>query len=193
MKSEAMRYTVDSNEIRSMEFIGMVFHGRSITHLDSPAHSFRKGKIYNNLPAKGAEFCDAEVLKKGILTRGVLLDLTGKAGSISDLEAAEKKNGLKAGSGDVLLVKTGRPLRAGAASWFGKREIAVIGSDTPNDAPFFHTACLTDLGLWILDNCDLEELAKICKEKKRWEFLIFIAPLRLQNVTGSPVNPIAIF
>lgn len=26
-----------------------------------------------------------------------------------------------------------------------------------------------------------------------WEFLLTICPLRLRNVTGSPVNPVAIF
>ncbi|HEV8530302.1 MAG TPA: hypothetical protein VGT00_02675 [Methylomirabilota bacterium] len=29
--------------------------------------------------------------------------------------------------------------------------------------------------------------------RKRWEFLLTLAPLRLKNVTGSPVNPIALF
>ena len=28
---------------------------------------------------------------------------------------------------------------------------------------------------------------------ERWEFLLTIAPLRLRSVTGSPVNPIALF
>src|SRR5436309_9187436 len=29
------------------EFIGMVFHGYTITHVDTPAHYFWQGKIYN--------------------------------------------------------------------------------------------------------------------------------------------------
>jgi hypothetical protein len=28
---------------------------------------------------------------------------------------------------------------------------------------------------------------------RRWEFLLIVAPLRLQHTTGSPVNPIALF
>jgi len=47
--------------------------------------------------------------------------------------------------------------------------------------------------VWLIDNCDLEELAQACAARQRWEFLLTIAPLRLQNVTGSPVNPLAIF
>ena len=40
---------------------------------------------------------------------------------------------------------------------------------------------------------DLEELARACAERRRWEFLLTVAPLRLQHATGSPVNPIAVF
>ena len=29
------------------EFIGMVFHGYTVTHIDTPAHFFWEGKIYN--------------------------------------------------------------------------------------------------------------------------------------------------
>ena len=43
------------------------------------------------------------------------------------------------------------------------------------------------------DNANLEDLARACAERGRWEFLLTIAPLRLKNVTGSPVNPIALF
>ena len=56
-----------------------------------------------------------------------------------------------------------------------------------------HQVGITAMGLWILDNPDLEELSEVCKSRNRWEFLISINPLRLYNTTGSPVNPIAIF
>jgi len=52
---------------------------------------------------------------------------------------------------------------------------------------------LVGMGLWLIDNANLEELAKACSARKRWEFMLTIAPLRLQGVTGSPVNPIALF
>ncbi len=44
-----------------------------------------------------------------------------------------------------------------------------------------------------VDNGNLEELGRACAERRRWEFLLTIAPLRLKNVTDSPVNPIAVF
>ncbi len=77
-----------------------------------------------------------------------------------------------------------------------------MGSDTGNDvmpsqyeklSNPVHQVGITAMGLWILDNPDLEELAEVCKARNRWEFLISINPLRLYNTTGSPVNPIAIF
>jgi kynurenine formamidase len=49
------------------------------------------------------------------------------------------------------------------------------------------------MGMWIIDGCDLEALARTCRELGRWEFMFFAAPLRLKNSTGSPMNPVAIF
>jgi len=49
------------------------------------------------------------------------------------------------------------------------------------------------MGLWLIDNMNLEEVARAAGDRKRWEFLLTVAPLRLKNVTGSPVNPIALF
>ena len=234
---QAERRAVDSGGGRraALEYIGMVFHGNSITHLDSLAHYFWKGKMYNgcstNLVSdlEGAKANDVEVLKNGIVARGVLLDIAavknkkwlepGEEVTISDLEAAEKQTGVKIESGDVLLVRTGNYKRfletkevleilkepglgVAVAPWLYKREVAVIGSDTANShnsnqykniSNPFHVISLVSMGLWILDNCNLEELAKVCKEKNRWEFLISINPLRLKNVTGSPVNPVAVF
>ena len=39
----------------------------------------------------------------------------------------------------------------------------------------------------------LEDLARACEERGRWEFLITIGTLRLERATGSPCNPIAVF
>jgi hypothetical protein len=52
---------------------------------------------------------------------------------------------------------------------------------------------LVALGLWLIDNANLEQLSQACTARRRWEFMLAIAPLRLQNATGSPVNPIAVF
>jgi len=86
--------------------------------------------------------------------------------------------------------------------WFRARDIAMLGTDTHNDvSPLSHPGLgnvvhivgLVGMGLWLIDNGNLEELAQACAARRRWEFLFTVAPLRLQHTTGSPVNPIALF
>ena len=78
----------------------------------------------------------------------------------------------------------------------------MVGTDTHNDVappPYpalgnaFHVVSLVAMGLWLIDNANLEDLARACTERRRWQFLLTVAPLRLARVTGSPVNPIAVF
>ena len=246
---QPMRFMVDSGEGRDTasaerrlqrrgagEFIGMVFHGYAITHVDTPAHFFWEGRIYNgrscNLVTarEGATVEAVELLHDGVVSRGVLLDVArtrgirwmerGEGVMPEDLEAAERASGVRVESGDILLVRTGNyarrlaqgpvhPMQAGSpgphaalAPWLRERGVAMWGSDTHNDVaptPYpgighpFHIVALVGLGLWLIDNMNLEDLARACAERSRWEFLLTIAPLRLRNVTGSPVNPIALF
>ena len=64
----------------SGDFIGVAFHGYAITHLDSLCHIFWNGQMYNNRPAamvttrEGATANAVDVLKDGVVGRGVLLD-----------------------------------------------------------------------------------------------------------------------
>ena len=247
---QVMRFMVDSGEGRdpssaestrprpavASEFIGMVFHGTTITHVDSLAHVFWQGKIYNGRPAhlvtssEGAQVESVDLLHDGVITRGVLLDIARAKGKDwlelgepilpDDLEAAEQACGVRVEPGDILLMRTGyvrrrdeqgpvNPLHDGSPGpqaaclpWFHQRGIAMLGSDTHNDLtpsgypnlPLpVHVVGIVAMGLWLIDNCNLEELAQACAARQRWEFLLTIAPLRLQNVTGSPVNPLAIF
>jgi hypothetical protein len=45
----------------------------------------------------------------------------------------------------------------------------------------------------LLDNCDLEALGEAAAARKRWDFLLTLAPIPVVGGTGSPVNPIATF
>ncbi len=56
-----------------------------------------------------------------------------------------------------------------------------------------HTLCLVTLGLWLIDNTNIEQLSDACQRHNRYEFMLSMGPLILRNVTGSPVNPIAVF
>jgi kynurenine formamidase len=246
---QVMRFMVDSGEGRdtasaarllarrgASEFIGMVFHGFTVTHVDSPAHFFWEGQLYNgrscNLVTsrEGATVESIELLHDGVVSRGVLLDVArtrgvrwlgpGEGVMPEDLEAAEQAAGLRVEAGDILVVRTGYygrrlaegPVNPGTAGspgphaallpWLKERGVAVWGSDTHNDVtptPYpamghpFHIGALVGQGLWLIDNMNLEDIARACAERNRWEFMLTLAPLRLRNVTGSPVNPIALF
>ena len=245
---QVQRFMVDSGEGRmedsperqyarrgAAEFIGMVFHGQSITHIDAMSHYSWKGNLYNGKPAnlitsrQGAQTHSIEAAYSGIITKGILLDLPKLRGveyldpnepvMPLDLLEAEEAQGVKIEEGDILLVRTGNykmrlanpPAQSGepmtacqvaCTPLFKERGIAMLGTDTSNDfrpshystvgSPL-HTMCLVTLGLWLIDNANLEELSEACARRNRYEFMLTLAPLRLHNVTGSPVSPIALF
>ena len=136
-----------------------------------------------------------------------------------DLEAAEKAAGVEVRSGDALLVRTGRwtwrrdhggwdarqqlaGLDASCLEWLRQRDVAVLGSDgvsdvLPSRVPAvrmpIHTVVIVAMGVHLLDNLDLDQLAAACREEARWAFLLTVAPLVLLRGTASPVNPIALF
>ena len=68
------------------EFIGLIYHGFAVTHLDSIAHVFWDKKMYNGVPAErvtkqeGAQDFAVSVLKDGVVSRGVLLDVAAAQG-----------------------------------------------------------------------------------------------------------------
>ena len=217
------------------DFIGMVFHGASITHLDALCHVFWNGQMYNGrssalvTTSQGATAESIEVLQEGVVSRGVLLDVPGFRGvdwvkpedpvSAKELDAMEAAQGVRVEEGDILLIRTGhlrrrneegpsslpngRPgLRADCLPWLRERGVAMLGGDAINDVlpsgypslrvPI-HQIGIVHMGLWLLDNCNLEELGEVCAQRGKWEFLLTIAPLRIRYGTGSPVNPIAMF
>lgn len=61
------------------------------------------------------------------------------------------------------------------------------------DIPWAVHACLFTYGVALLDNAQLEPLAKACIEEGRDEFMLVIAPLVVIGGTGSPANPLAVF
>jgi hypothetical protein len=46
---------------------------------------------------------------------------------------------------------------------------------------------LVALGLWLIDNANLEQLAAACQQRQRYTFMLCLGPLRLRRVTGSPL------
>ena len=148
------------------DIISVAFHGLYCTHIDALSHVFWDGKMYGGRPAElvtaraGAAANDIAVLKDGILTRGVLLDvakLRGKdwyeAGEpvyVEDLEAAEAAQEVRVGEGDALCIRlgwytrrlahgpvareAGRPgLHGETLPWLRQRGVSVIAADAAHD------------------------------------------------------------
>ena len=137
----------------------------------------------------------------------------------ADLEEAERRQGVVVETGDILLLRTDEGTRRGTDSWspaahgssglhaaclpwLHERQVAAIGADgpqevTPSGYPGItlpvHAVGIVAMGLWLIDNCQLEDLAAACRRYGRWDFFLTVAPLRMEGVTGSPVNPIAVF
>ena len=56
-----------------------------------------------------------------------------------------------------------------------------------------HAVTIVAMGIHLIDNCALEDVAQACASRSRWTFLSVIAPLVLVRGTASPVNPLAVF
>ncbi|HMB61111.1 MAG TPA: cyclase family protein [Xanthomonadales bacterium] len=209
-------------------------HGFALTHLDAVAHVYRGEDVYNGRQAAdvalpgGLSFGDILVQKEGMFTRGVLLNIAAVRSEewmspedgvyAADLVAAEKRQGIRVGSGDCIFVYTGLQKREAAEGpenlgqrvgimpdalkWMHDREISVYSGDCVDAFPnpysaryaiYFHAIALAAMGLILLDIPALEPLVDTCEELDRSDFLLTMAPLRLKGGTGCPVNPIALF
>jgi kynurenine formamidase len=218
----------------SMDLITVSYHGWAHTHMDSLCHMFYKGKMYNGFPqtdvtSQGATKLAVTNFKNGILSRGILMDIPRLKGVPylapgtpiypEDLDAWEKKAGVRVGSGDIVLIRTGRwaardakgpwPISTNAAGlyasctkWLKARDVAVLGSDGASDVmpsgvagvtQPIHQLVLIAMGMPIFDNLDLEAVSAEADKRQRWEFHLSAAPLAVVGGTGSPFNPIATF
>ena len=216
----------------STDFFGVAYHGIATSHIDALCHIFWRGTMYNGFPASevrpdGAHKNAIHGVLDKVVGRGVLLDIPPVRGVewlepgapvyVDDLEAAERRQGITAGEGDILLVRTGRHkraraqgsdadslagLHASALPWLHERRIAVLGGDGINDvrpsgfesvALPLHLVGIVGMGVHLLDNHDLEALADACAQRGRYVFLFVLAPLYLERGTGSPANGLAIF
>ncbi len=210
------------------------YHGYAHTHMDSLCHMFYNGKMYNGfsqleVTSQGANKDAITNFKNGILSRGILMDIPRLKGLPylepgtpiypEDLDAWEKKAGVKVQSGDIIFIRTGRwarrtakgvwdisnnsaGLHASCLKWIKDRDIAMVGSDAGSDlmpsgiagvVQPIHQVLLVAMGTPIFDNCDLEAVSEAASQRKRWEFMLTAAPLAVTRGTGSPLNPIAVF
>jgi kynurenine formamidase len=147
------------------DYVGLDYHNDTHTHIDALCHVGYQGCLYNGVPldavsSSGATAEAIEVLKDGLVGRGVLLDIPrlrriawlepGESVLRDELEAAEREQGVSVREGDILLVRTGHARRlrelgpwntaaakAGlhptAMTFLAERGVAALGSDTNAD------------------------------------------------------------
>jgi kynurenine formamidase len=131
-----------------------------------------------------------------------------------ELAACAASQNVEVRAGDVLLVRTGYGAHwndealymkaAGVAKsgtlWAAERGVIAVGADNMTwDAPgerdpesgsilFAHVYLLPQKGIYILENLNLENLAR----DRRYSFAFVGIPLKFRGATGSPIRPLAL-
>lgn len=133
-----------------------------------------------------------------------------------DLEATAKAEGVEVQAGDSVLIRTGygkffeadkakyMGLRPGpgesAARWLASKKIFLTGDDQmtyevfPQQGSVFpcHRILIADNGIYLVENMNLEELAKSLADMKVYEFVLVLNPPRIRGATGAAANAFAI-
>lgn len=163
----------------STDSLTIAAHGYTITHFDAFGHHLFDGKMYNGFPASehltiegGLTRGSITAAADGVFTRGVLVDIPALKGVpylepgtpifVEDIEAWEKKTGIRIGKGDAVFIRTGRwereaergawdiaksaaGLDASVIPWLHKRDIALLGSESAlSVVPFPATTTITN-------------------------------------------------
>jgi kynurenine formamidase len=172
-------------ETSASEFIAMMPHGLTISHVDALSHRFSQGKLYNGYPqdrvstGAGATVCSVETMKDGVVTRGLLFDIPRHRGVRyleggdpvlpQELDDIAEQMGEKIRPGDALLLRTGWALRR-----------AELGPDARQARfrPGLHAACLP----WLY-----ERGVAVCASDAAHD----VAPSGYENIR-LPIHDIAI-
>lgn len=199
------------------------------THIDALNHQAVGMRMFGGVEVTPKVQTDRGITELGaetispILRRGVLLDVPAALGvdtleqgylvTASDLELAEKAQGVSVREGDCVLVRTGNGrvysdgetylagpgMGADAGRWLAARKPYLCGADNvafdvhdhidPDLGSLpCHVVLIYEAGIYIVENLALEGLAAAGAH----EFLFVCLPLQLQGVTGSPVRPVAL-
>ncbi len=163
----------------------------------------------------------AGIVTRGVLldvaaARGVEHLAAGDGVGAEDLDAAEALTGTTVQAGDAVVIHTGLArrvaggidtptLREGltpdAIPWLHERDVAIYVGDCIERLPSgydgiplpLHQVGMVAMGLWFLDNPDVEALRDACARHGTSVFALIIAPLAVPGGTASAVNPLALF
>jgi kynurenine formamidase len=189
------------------------YHNQLYNGYDVPEHISSEGAGRNAIDNVAA-IAGRGILLDVATWKGVDHLAVGEAISATDLEQCAASQGVRPQAGDILLVRTGwiqvfmrdraqynsgEPgLDLSTPAWLHRHDIVAIGADNqaievmseipPLAGVPFHRVVIRDLGLYLLENLNLEVLAA----DRCYEFLFVVAPLPLTGGVGSPINPVAI-
>lgn len=138
---------------------------------------------------------------------------------VEDLEEWEEFAGVTIGPGDALLVRTGRwarreaegpwaygdrgaGLHASVLPWLEERGVAILVGDAVNDVQPsgvdginrpVHQMTQVFIGLPLVDNGYLKDVAEEAARLERWEFMVSFQINAVPGGTASPFNALATF
>jgi kynurenine formamidase len=192
---------------------GKIYNGASAEEVD------QTGTPHSDIDAVHDDLVGRGVLLDLARHLGVDELEPGYAVSPEELTACAEKQGVAVGEGDIMLVRTGvlnrvdgddwsgfhgapRPgLHYTTVEWMKDRGVAAAAADNNGvEAPStldgvrnpLHMLALRDVGIYLGEFWDLEELAADCAADGVYEFLLAAQPLRIDGGVGSPINPLAI-
>ncbi len=195
-------------------FEGYLYNRYPDTSIDTVRGASRLG-----MQTMGAGILTRGVLIDIPRLRGVPYLDTDAIVTTIDLTAWERRTGVRVESGDVVLIRTGRGAREQAigpwriltgvaglhpdvARWLHARGVAALGGDAssehypslvPGVSDPIHQLALAAMGMPLLDNLALDDLAKEAANRRQWTFLFVAAPLPVHGGSGSLINPLAVF
>jgi kynurenine formamidase len=135
------------------------------------------------------------------------------------LDEALAATGLDVLPGDAIVIRTGHlaylregaketynytapGLTMGAVPWLRERDVAMVASDTtlvemlPAEDPRLvcpvHLLLIREMGMPLGEMYDLDELADVCAQEGRCDFMFNVQPIKFRGGIGSPTNPTAI-
>ena len=200
--------------------IEMDIHGvASMTHIDAIDHFRWDG---TSLPGGRLSDLSRGLVTRGVLVDvpGVLdVDVPpGHVLTLEDVQETLRRERVELQRGDALYLRLGRTGTRCAHSdlsadpmvglsfecheWLADAAPAVVLTDAgldPNPSEVtgipvpWHLLLLTGLGIPLVDMAALDDLSATCARLGRYAFASVIAPLPIPEVSGSPVNPLALF
>ena len=141
----------------AIDYVGLIYHGTTVTHLDALCHVEYRGQLYNgrgfdeSLGHGGATWGALDAWFDGVVTRGVLLDVAagrpeghvtvGRPVSPVDLDEAAARAKLRIEPGDAVVVRSGREAYERATAG-ATPPVSAQGIPLPSSRPGLHIACL---------------------------------------------------